>query len=198
MKRGERGAALAQLLVALAVLGLAVGVSLPTVARAVRDNRLRAATREMVSAFRIARHRALAESGTRGLVFRRVGEDWSYTLHADGDGDGLRQQDVDRGIDPRLDRPRHLSDRHPTIRPGFLPVERIRRVPPARGFLRDLDDPVRFGNSDLVSFSARGRCSSGTLYLTDGRRGQWAIVLYGVTGRLRVLRYDPETERWRR
>jgi len=196
MRAGERGAALAQLLVVLAVMGLAIGVSLPTVSRAVRGNRLRAATREMVSAFRVARHRAIAESGTRGLVFRREGEDWSFTLHADGDGDGLRKRDVDRGVDPPLAHSRRLSTRHPTVRPGFLPVGRIRRVPPARGFLRNLDDPVRFGNSDLVSFSARGRCSSGTLYLTDGQEGQWAIVLYGVTGRIRVLRYDPQTERW--
>lgn len=198
MRAGERGAALAPLLVALAVVALALGASLPTVGRALRENRIRAATREMVSEMRIARHRAIAESGTRGLVFRREGEDWSYTLHADGDGDGLRTGDVRRGVDPPLERPQRLSERHPTVRPGFLPRERIRRVPPARGFLRDLDDPVRFGNTDLVSFSARGRASSGTLYLTDGQTGQWAIVLYGVTGRVRVLRYDPERERWGR
>lgn len=198
MRAGERGAALAQLLVILAVMALAIGASLPTVGRAVRGNRIRAGTREMVSALRSARHRAIAESGTRGLVFRREGEDWSYTLHRDGDGDGLRMRDVQRGIDPRLDRPRRLSDRHPTVRPGFLPRPRIRRIPPARGFLRDLDDPVRFGRSDLVSFSANGRCSSGTLYLTDGQDGQWAIVLYGVTGRIHVFRYDPEKERWLR
>jgi Tfp pilus assembly protein FimT len=198
MREGERGAGLASLLAALAVLALAIGASLPAVGRAVRDNRIRASAREMVSALRAARHRAIAESGTRGLVFRPEGEDWSYTLHADGDGDGLRSSDVRRGVDAPLGPPRRLSDRHPTVRPGFLPRERIRRVPPARGFLRDLEDPVRFGNSDLISFSPTGRASSGTLYLTDGQTGQWAIVLYGVTGRIRVYRYDPERERWRR
>jgi hypothetical protein len=150
----------------------------------------------MVSAMRSVRHRAIAQSRNHGLIFTCVGEDWEYALHADGDGDGLRTRDVRRGIDPRLEGPRRISDRHPGVRPGFLSLRRIRRIPPARGFLRDLSDPVRFGRSDLISCSSRGRCSSGTLYLTDGHRGQWAVVLYGVTGRIRVLRYDPEHERW--
>jgi len=55
---------------------------------------------------------------------------------------------------------------------------------------------VRFGRSDLVSFSPFGSSSSGTLYVTDGRRGLFAVVLFGPTARLRVWRFRPEERRW--
>jgi hypothetical protein len=55
---------------------------------------------------------------------------------------------------------------------------------------------VRFGRSDLISFSPGGSASSGTLYVTDGRRGFYAVVLFGPTARLRVWRYRPEERRW--
>jgi hypothetical protein len=196
MKAGERGAGLAGVLMLLAIVGLVLGVSLPSVSHAVRGARIRAGTLEMVSAMRTMRHRAIAESRSHGLVFTPRGDDWEYALFVDGDGDGLRTRDVHRGVDLLVGGPWRLSRRHPTVRPGFLPLERLRRIPPARGFLRDLSDPVRFGRSDIIACSANGRCSSGTLYLTDGMAAQWAVVLYGVTGRLRVLRYTPEEEQW--
>jgi hypothetical protein len=196
--RGERGVGLLQTLIVVAVLGLILGISLPAVSGAVRSARMRAAAFEMVSSLRWVRHRAIAEAKTLGLVFRRDGEEYDYSLHMDGDGDGLLTRDVRRGVDPLLEGPDRLSRRYEGVRPGFPPVSRVRRIPPARGFLRDLGDPVRFGNTEIVSCSATGRCSSGTLYLTDGQDRLWAIVLYGVTGRMRVYRYDAEAERWRR
>jgi hypothetical protein len=58
------------------------------------------------------------------------------------------------------------------------------------------DDPIRFGRSDLVSFSPRGTSSSGTLYVSDGRLAAAAIVLYGGTGRIRIWVYDRERGAW--
>lgn len=196
MSTGERGAGLAGVLVLLAIVGLVLGVSLPSVSHAVRAARIRAGTLEMVSALRAMRHRAIVESVSHGLVFTPQGEDWDYALYADGDGDGLRARDIRRGADRLVAGPWRLSQRHPTVRPGFLPLGRIRRIPPSRGFLSDLTDPVRFGRSDIIACSATGRCSSGTLYLTDGMAAQWAVVFYGVTGRLRVLRYASEEGHW--
>ena len=49
---------------------------------------------------------------------------------------------------------------------------------------------------DLVSFGPEGSASSGTLYVTDGRRGLFAVVLFGPTARLRVWRFNPEERRW--
>jgi hypothetical protein len=55
---------------------------------------------------------------------------------------------------------------------------------------------VRFGRSDLVSFSPLGSASSGTIYVTDGRNALFAIVQFGPTSRLRVWRYRPLERRW--
>jgi hypothetical protein len=58
------------------------------------------------------------------------------------------------------------------------------------------DDPVRFGRSDLVSFTPVGSASSGTLYVTDRRHALFAVVLFGPTARLRVWRFVPAERRW--
>ena len=57
---------------------------------------------------------------------------------------------------------------------------------------------MRFGRSDLVSFSPDGSASSGTLYVTDGRDGLYAVVLFGPTARVRVWRFDRRNGRWTR
>ena len=57
-------------------------------------------------------------------------------------------------------------------------------------------DPVRFGSSNLASFSALGSCTAGTLFLRSPMGAQYAVRLAGATGRTRVLRYAPATRTW--
>jgi hypothetical protein len=57
---------------------------------------------------------------------------------------------------------------------------------------------VRFGRSTIVSFGPTGSASSGTVYVTDGLQGLYAVVLFGPTARLRVWRFDPVEGRWTR
>jgi hypothetical protein len=73
----------------------------------------------------------------------------------------------------------------------------IPEIPPRRGTISGVDDPVQFGRSDLVAFSPLGTASSGTLYVTDGRE-LFGIVLFGATARVRVWRYDGGTNEWTR
>jgi hypothetical protein len=47
-----------------------------------------------------------------------------------------------------------------------------------------------------VSFGPSGSATSGTLYVTDGNRGLYAVVLFGPSSRLRVWRFIPEERRW--
>jgi hypothetical protein len=56
---------------------------------------------------------------------------------------------------------------------------------------------VRFGVSDIVTFTPQGTASSGTLYVSDGRDTVFAVVLYGRTGRIRTWRFDRGAWRWR-
>ena len=82
-----------------------------------------------------------------------------------------------------------------SVRPGF-PFDAVRELPPGSGWLGNLQDPVKFGRSNIVSFSPLGRSSSGTLYLTDGVDRLYAVVLYGPSTRIRVWRYRRTDQRW--
>ena len=114
----------------------------------------------------------------------------------DGNGNGLRTAEVRRGVDPTVSGPHHLQDQVEDVRLGFPPGGPFPRIPPRTGNIVDTDDPVQFGRSDIVAFSPLGRSSSGTLYVTDGRRGLFAIVLFGPATRARVWRYDSVGGKW--
>ena len=64
-------------------------------------------------------------------------------------------------------------------------------VPAANG-----SDGVRLGVSRLLSMNADGTSSSGTLYLHGRERTQYAVRVLGVTGRVRVLKFDFVKGRW--
>ncbi len=86
---------------------------------------------------------------------------------------------------------------HRHVRLGFPAGKNVLAIPPQRGVLAT-GDPVRFGRSDLISFSPRGRSSSGTLFLTDGRHRLYGVRLYGAATRIRVWRWDDRENQWRR
>ena len=104
--------------------------------------------------------------------------------------------DVTDGTDPAIGRRQQLAVRAPGVRAGVLPDVSIPRLPPQHGWLPRTDDPVKFGASDIVSFAPTGSASPGSLYLTDGQR-MTALVLNGVTGRLRLFRFDTRDLHWK-
>ena len=59
-----------------------------------------------------------------------------------------------------------------------------------------LDDPIRFGRSDLASFGPLGTASPGSVFLTDGYH-LFAVRVYNRTGKIQVLRYVREREEWK-
>ena len=133
---------------------------------------------------------------TRGLQFRKIGGAWTWREVADGNGNGLRSAEIARGVDPVLSRDDRLNLLVPDVTLGIPPGGPYPEAPPGTDTLTVSDDPVRFGRSDLVSFSPVGSASSGTLYVTDSRGGFFAVVLFGHTARLRVWRFRPEDGRW--
>jgi type II secretory pathway pseudopilin PulG len=193
---GERGYTVAEMVVVLALWGALLAMALPSLSELLARSRMQGAVRELVTELRAARSRALAESRSIGFRFEAIGTGWIYTLHADGDGDGVRVNDIAAGIDPRLGQARSLSQRWEGVDLGFLDLGRIRRLPPAAGWMDAWDDPVQCGSSDIIAFSPDGDASSGTLYLTDFRSQMAALVLFGPTVRVRSFRYDPSLEEW--
>jgi Tfp pilus assembly protein FimT len=184
-----------ELLVVLAVAICGMAVALPSVNHLRVDRRCAAASRLMVGEFRKQRSESVARRRYRGLYFHRLDDEWVFSVVEDGNRNGLRTSEIRSGDDPVLDGPFRLQDRVRPIRPG-IPFDSVRQIPPKSGWLDNLEDPVKFGRSDIVSFSPLGRSSSGTLYLTDGVDRLYAVVLHGPGGRIRVWRYLSEEQRW--
>jgi Tfp pilus assembly protein FimT len=195
--RGGAGFSLVEALLALAILGLFLTISMPAFGAALSRARVAAAARDMASEMARLRAEAIASRRSVGLRFSMAGGRRRFAVYADGDGDGIRADDIAAGRDPLLIAARDLPSRWEGIDFGLLEAA-IPDVPPASGVLMPGSDPVRFGSSDTISFTPWGTASSGTLYISDSRDSVFAVVLYGHTGRIRTWRFDRDLWRWTR
>jgi len=195
--RGEGVFSLTEAALALLLLGLLAAAATPALFAALSRGRVAAAARDLQQEMARIRSEAIASHRSVGLRLTWSGGRYLYALYADGDGDGVRSDDVDSGRDPLIGGPRDLSSRYEGIDFGLL-LDAIPEVPPGSGVLPPGSDPVRFGASDIITFTPRGTSSSGTLYLSDGRDAVAAVVVYGATGRLRIWRFDRDRWAWTR
>lgn len=189
----QQGYSLVEMLVVVAIIGAFVLVSLPAFGSIQRRFALRAATAELRSIFHFARMRAIARGRHSGLKFIRVGNEWSFALYDDGDGDGLRNDDIARNIDKLVSPPRVILPESRAINIGVLSTT---IKDPDGDDLTPSDSPVQFGRSLLCSFSPLGESTPGTIYITDRGRDLWAVRVYGATAKIRVTRYTHATRKW--
>lgn len=192
----SKGYTIAELLAVLAIVAMAVAVTLPAAAMLRDGGRAAAGARTMATLLSAQRWKSVTHHTTRGLQFRKIGGAWAWREVADGNGNGLRSAEITRGVDPILSDDARLERQVDDVTIGIPPGGPYPEAPPGTDMLTASDDPVRFGRSTIVSFSPVGSASSGTLYVTDGRRGFFAVVLFGPTARLRVWRFRPEERRW--
>jgi type II secretory pathway pseudopilin PulG len=173
---------------------LAIVISLATFAvplstSAVDDFRSATAARYVAGRIMDARMKAVSRSAHVALRFERDGDDYMFATYIDGNNNGVRTGDVHSGVDRRLGPPERLDHQFPGTR-----FELAAGVPDVDGW-RGSTEGVRIGAARILTTSADGTATSGTLYIR-GRRGQYAVRVLGATGRTRVLRYDMRTSRW--
>lgn len=181
------------------MIGVIALITVPDLIRSSDRMRLRVAGSEASRIFTIARSYAVLHSTHVGVKFHpgRGGEPTTWTLHRDGDGDGVRTADIRRGDDPPVPGPGggdHRLARFGATRLGFPPGP-LPRDPGGRRLTRR-NDPIRFNRSDIASFGPLGTSTPGSLYLTDGRNLA-AVRVTNRTGRVRVLIYDADAGEWR-
>ena len=195
---GAGGFSLFDLLVTLAVIGIVAAVGAPELFRSTEQTRLRLGAGEIASSLRIARIYALRHSANVAIKFQ-TGSDGAvtYALFRDGDGDGVRSQDVALGVDPQVEPWRLLTHLGRGIGFGFPPGPLPRDPTSGKAIGGSLDDPIRFNSSDLASFAASGTATPGSVYLTDGRRGLVIVRVTNVSGRVRIWRWDHDDATWR-
>jgi prepilin-type N-terminal cleavage/methylation domain-containing protein len=193
---GERscsaGFSLVESLVVLGLVGVVLATAVPTFSHAADVADAAGAARYLASLVAKARVEAARRQRTVGLRFLRTSPA-SFVAVVDGDGDGITTSDVTAGIDRPLGFPDRLEDHFRGARFG------IGAVVPAIDDTRMLapgDDPIRFGVADQLSASPIGSATSGTAYVVSRRGVQFAVRVSGITGRSRVLRYDPGGATW--
>jgi len=191
------GHSLAEVLVVLSLLALGLGLVIPAAAALRSGARLSAAAREMALTLQSQRWRSVSLRTSHGLLFDRDERGWFWIEVRDGNGNGLRTAEVRAGTDPTLSGPRRVQEGVVGISAGFPGTGPFPKIPPSSGWLTDLDDPVKFGATNLISFSPLGSASSGSVYLTDGQTGLAGIVLFGPTCRIRIWRFESESGKWK-
>jgi type II secretory pathway pseudopilin PulG len=190
--RHQRGSCLLELLAIVGIIAMFLLVALPAFGNIGRKRALRAATAELRSIFALTRARAISRNINCGLKFKKTGPVWQFAVYEDGDRDGVRNDDIAKGVDRLLDQPRVVFRESGLVTIGLLD-QKINDpdgdpLPPTKG-------PVAFNRTTICSFSPLGQATPGSIYLTDGR-DLWCVRVYGATAKLRTLRYDPKKKRW--
>jgi hypothetical protein len=113
-------------------------------------------------------------------------------VYVDGNRNGVLTREIQRGIDRRIGAPERLSDQFTGVDFGAIPG-----LPPVDpGGTAPGSDPIRLGAGSFASFSARGTSSSGTVYIRSQRDAQYAVRIFGETGKTRMLKFDRRARQW--
>jgi hypothetical protein len=189
-----RGAALLDTLVASALSVTMAAIAVPVIGGSLDRERTIIGAQYLAGQLQRARLESLKQARSVAVRLEIVGERARLQLFADGNGNGVSQQDIDRAIDPPLGPPEFLDERSRDV---SLRINQPLADISGAGQLDPGDDPLRIGNTALLAFSPLGGATSGTLYVAAHRGPQMAIRVFGGTGRVRVLLFDAQARQWR-
>lgn len=190
----EHGAALIDVLVALGLSGVLAAVAVPVLGGTLDREQVIVGTQYLAASVQRARLESLKRASAVAVRLEMLDGRTAVQLFTDGNGNGVLQRDIDRRIDPPLTRVEWL-DAHG--RDVSLRINQAITDVAGSAELTAGADPLRIGNTALVSFSPLGSSTSGTVYVAARRGPQMAIRIYGATGRVRVLMFDAQARQWR-
>jgi hypothetical protein len=138
------------------------------------------------------RMEAVVRSSDVALYVVQASGGYRFATYLDGNGDGVRTSDIQSRVDTQLTPFERLPDRFSGVDFGVLPgLPPVDSGSPAPG-----TDPIKLGSSNILTFTALGSSSTGSLYVRGSRDSQYVIRVYGETGKTRVLRFDARQRRW--
>ena len=195
-RRPESGRTLVEMLVALSVMAMMMVAGAPTLDEARRAAALRGAAGRLWGMMVRCRAHAVMRQRATALVFERTETPgWRCFIAEDGDGDGLRRDDLTSGRDRVIGEVLELGGA--TAGLGIL---RDLPVPDPDGSGRltgDLDDPVRAGRGDIITFTPASTATPSSVYLTDHRERMRVLRVYGGTARVHSLVWRAGWRKWR-
>jgi prepilin-type N-terminal cleavage/methylation domain-containing protein len=193
--RSKNGFSLAEVLAVVCIVGIAAAVSVPAFSTLRAKSALRAAVGDIRALFALARSRAVARSRNVAVRFSNQQGMWVYAMYEDGDGDGVRNNDIAAGRDPLIRQGAVIASDRAAATIGFpaFPIT----DPDTGKALSPLGSPIKFNNSALCSFSAVGTATAGSIFLTNRFEDAVVVRVLGTTGRIRALQFDRKANRWR-
>ena len=162
----------------LAAVTVLAAAAVPQLSTSIEHVRTISAARYIASRMAFARSQAVSRSANVALLFTVTGADATIAMYVDGNGNGVRTRDIELGADPAVANSVSLGALFPHV-------------------VLTLNDPVDPATtSALMSFTAVGTASSGSIYVRGRDGSRYAVRVLGATGRTRVLRYMPTTATW--
>ena len=193
MRSSEHGAALVDLVAACGIMAVVAAVTIPSIQASRDQDEARMAARYLAQ--RIQTLRVQAVRRNRMVAMRFDPDDLGRMgAYVDGDGDGVLERDIDRGVDTAIEVEARLAN---YFRGAQLWVRLDVPLPEGGGTLASGSDPVRIGSTNLLSFSPLGSATSGTIYVAARSGPQMCVRVLGATGRVRVLWFDATSGAWR-
>jgi hypothetical protein len=179
----ERGHTLLEMVFVLALILLAASWLIPGLRAYSQEAHLMAAAQQFCGQFREAYSMAVKHNVNTAIRFETGPKGPVYSLYRDGNGNGVLSTDIAIGRDVRVAGPFELSGGAADVRVGIN--ANIPAIPPDSGML-DPSDPIKFGASNMVSFSPLGTATPGTFYLA-GKDAQAAVRVTPGSARVRIL-----------
>jgi prepilin-type N-terminal cleavage/methylation domain-containing protein len=190
---GISGYSLLELMAAMALSLTLAAAAIPEYLTALDDVRASGAVHHIAARLQRARMEAVMRSATVGVQFVQTTAGYSYAVYVDGNRNGVLTRDIQRGVDRLVIATERLPEQFNGVEFGAIPG-----LPPVDpGGTSPGTDPIRLGAGNIASFSALGTSSSGTVYIRSGRDVQYAVRIFGETGRTRMLKFDPRTRQWK-
>jgi hypothetical protein len=192
----QEGFSVLEIAVMLLVVALLAAAVLPSFDEARGAAALAGASQELRGLLFRCRAYAVMKGRTSAVVFeRRPDSSWRCFIAEDGDGDGIRRDDIIALRDPIIGEVLNFEMGGAGL--GILRGEFV-PDPSGRGRLRgDLGDPVRAGRGDIISFTPRGTATPSSVYLTDHLSRMRVLRIYGATGRVISLVWRSGWTGWR-
>jgi prepilin-type N-terminal cleavage/methylation domain-containing protein len=179
----ERGRTLIELVVAAGIVSVLAVFTFRQVRAYSVDSHLLGAGYVFKGEFRKARSMATRNNVYTAIRFEEKTAIPRYSVYRDGNFNGVRKEDVAKGIDRRVAGPFFLDAQATGVRVGINPGTPA--IPPDKGIL-DVADPIRFGPADMLSFSPLGTATPGTFYLA-GESAQAAVRVTPGSARVRLM-----------
>ncbi len=179
----QAGYSLVELVVAMAIFMVLCAVAAPSLKAYSVDAQLRGVARKFKGEFLFARSLAARSGKETAIRFEARADGMYFSVYEDSMFNGVLSADIAKGLDRRVRGPFLLTSGAPDVRIAINPG--VPAIPPDRGTL-STDDPIRFGRSNMISFSPTGTASPGSFYLA-GVGQQAAVRVTPGTAKVSVL-----------